>query len=1005
MTKWALKHIQFTVMATILLLIFGIYAYAHMPRSEDPGFIIRTARVSTLFPGASPDRVEMLVTDPIEEAIQEIPELDYVTSESSTGRSIIDVYIREEFTDIRPIWDNLRRKVEDVKPRLPQGIEGPFVNDEFGDIFGTLIALTGEGYSYADLKDIAKMMRDDLLRLPDVAKVQIVGEQEERIYIDYNEARLAEVGLSASQLGDLLRRTNILSPGGYVSNQYERTVVEPSGNFESLDQVKETVLPLPDGGTIFLKDIADVNPGYITPKETFVRYDGQDALIVAVSMQEGGNVIKLGNEIEAITDHFRETYPVGIELEFTAFQPDVVRKIIADFSENLLQAILFVIIMMLLTLGLRTGLLVASLIPCAVFVSFVVMNFMGITLDQISLAALVIALGLFVDNAIVFNESFMVELEAGQEPKEAALMTAKQLKMPLLIASLTTSAAFLPIYLAKSAAGEYTQSLFEVVTIALLASWFYSMTMSPLMAMRFLKVRKRKEGGIMERINKGYVALLKRCLTHRRSTAWISVGLFALACAGLGLVPKIFFPQNARPIVAMEIEVPNGSPIERTEGAVIEIEKYLETQNEVIDWAAFVGSPGPRYYLSYSPEMAKPEYAYILVNTLDDHAAEKLIEDFDLQIMDTSVRLRRLSYGMPIQYPIELRISGRDYTELRRIADEIEAKLSTISGVTNTNDDWGPQTKKLYVDVDQNAALRSGISSVDVANSLQTYLTGFKIDQFRREEDLLPVILRSDEPDRESASRLPGLSVYSQGQDRTVVPLQQVAKLETKWQPARIKRRDTLKTIKIRSDLKSGYTVGPVLDEIVPWLQEQEEQWPSGFFYAVGGEREESAKAEKSIYAGIPAAVLAILLLLMLQFNCVKRATIVLLTIPMGLVGVTIGLLVTYTALGFITFLGIVALSGIVINNGIVMIDRIDTEIEAGKGPYDAILEACRRRLRPILLSAGTTIIGMIPLIYGGGPMFSPMAIAIVSGLIFATFLSLLVTPVLYALFFHVAKH
>lgn len=1009
MTRWALENSRFTYVAVILLTLAGIVAYITMPRAEDPAYEVRKARVTTFYPGASPEQVEHLVTDPLEKAIQEIPQLDFVASESYTGVSKIDVIIDDKYRNMRPIWDDLRRKVDRARILLPAGVIGPFVDDEFGDVYGTLVAITGEGYTYAELKDIADLARTELLRLPDVSKVQITGVQEERVFVDYNPARLAEIGLSAGQLQQILAQTNIIMPGGHVSNSLERITVETTGNFETLDDLKNTVINIPGSKqVVYLKDIATVSTGYVDPPDQLVRYNGQPALVLAISMKAGGNIVNLGEQVTEVLDQIQATYPVGLEFNIAAFQTEVVEKIIHDFTINLLQSVGIVILVMLLSLGLRQGLMVATLIPTVIFTTFVIMSAWGITLDQISLAALVISLGLLVDNAICVNESVVMEVRDGLSPKEAALRTCHELSRPLLIASLTTIAAFLPIYLAQSSAGEYTEAIFQVVLIALMASWLLSMTMVPLLASQFVRVPKEVKKSYIERLIPPYTKGLHWCLAHRWITSGVALAAIILGVFGFKLVPNIFFPSNERPMFYIEIELPASVKIETTAAIATAFEQKLTTFHDVEDFTTYIGVGAPRFILSFSPEGLRHEYAFILVNATTNEAANRIIAEMrqwsDETFLDANITYRRLDYGPLVQHPVEVRISGREYEELMQIASQVKQDVASIPGAINVSDEWGRPVKKLQVNVDQAAALRAGVTSQDVANSLQTYLTGIETTEFRRQEDVIPTLLRSEQPSRESAENLMGLSVFSQANNNVVVPLSQVASVEVVWQPPKIFRRNTLRMVKVYADLAPGYVVDEVLKPLIPMLDRQAAGWPPGYFYEIGGENEESAKASASITREIPIAILVILLLLMAQFNSVRCTLIVLITIPLGFIGVVIGLLLTRNTLGFVTFLGIVSLSGIVINNAIVLIDRIRLELSLGKSPYDAIILSGQRRLIPILLTTATTIGGMIPLITGGGPMFSPLAVAIVFGLLSATTLALFVVPTLYAAWYKVSS-
>ena len=608
----AISKDRITLVVLFLILVGGISAYFAMPRDYDPGFTIRTAVVATFFPGASPERVEQLVTDKLEKVIQEIPELDVVRSESSTGSSFIWVDIQARYRQMRPIWDDLRRKVDKAKPELPDGVLGPFVDDEFGDVFGIVISLTGEDFSYMELKEYTDDARDELLLIDEVAKVEIYGAQDERIFVEYNNARLSELECSPTQLQQILEAQNIINPGGEVRTEFEEIVLEPSGNFESLEELKRTVISLPGGSdVIFLEDIAEIYRDYVDPPRTMMRASGSRALGLAVSMIEGGNIITLGEQISEAITRLESYFPIGIEFDLIQFQPHAVERKINEFVANLFQAVGIVTLVMLITLGLRTGLIVASLIPMAILSTFVVMSVLHIGLDQMSLAALIIALGMLVDNAIVMSESIMVQMGAGKSPVRAAVDSATELRVPLLTSSLTTAAAFLPIFLAESEAGEYTAPIFKVVTITLLCSWVLSLTLIPLLCVKFLKIKAEPQKTSFE--SRFYV-LYRAALLAGLRRGWLALTLvvgilFLSIVAMINFVPQIFFPPNDRPTFTVEIELPVGTPIRRTEAVVSEMEEFIrqnllsesDGKEGVTNWASFIGQGAPRFILVYFP--------------------------------------------------------------------------------------------------------------------------------------------------------------------------------------------------------------------------------------------------------------------------------------------------------------------------------------------------------------------------------------------------------------------
>lgn len=1018
-TKAAIEKNRITAVVLILILFAGINTYRTMPRAEDPGFIIRWALVTTDFPGASPERVEMLVTDKVEKAIQEMPEIDFIYSLSKTGVSLISVGIKESYTDMRPIWDDLRRKVERTKDRgeLPQGIIGPRVNDEFGDVFGTIVTLTGEGYTYAELKEIADDVRNELLVIEDVAKVEIHGAQEERIFVEYNNSRLAEIGISPGQLMSILSSKNIIMSGGDITTEHETMVLEPTGNFESVEDLQQTIINLPGRSElIYLEDVADIYRGYIDPPRSMVRTNSIPALALAINMRENGNIIELGKAVKEKIAYLQSVYPIGVEFDFAAFQPYHVDKKIQEFTGSLLQAIGVVLLVMLIFLGLRTGFVVASLVPMAMVMSIMLMGFFDIGLDQMSLASLIIALGMLVDNAIVMSESIMVQISEGKKPVEAATRSANELRIPLLTSSLTTAAAFLPIFLAESGVGEYCAPLFKVVTITLLSSWILSLTMIPMLCVRFLKVKKRDKGeSYNSPFYQKYRNFLLMLLKKPVITVLVTIIIFFVAMQGFGLLPNIFFPSNDKAIYTAEINLPIGTPIQRTVQIVDELEAFMQSelvvnsnrQEGIVNWSTYIGQGPPTFMLGFNPEQANPGYACFIVNANSGgEVLDGLIHKTDVycreHFPDVRPNVDRLNLGPPPDAPVNIRIFGKEIDKIEDIAEKVKIKLASIPGTRDIHDDWGLRTKKMVVKIRQARAKRAGVTNQDIAFSLQTALTGIVTTQYREEDNIIPITLRSIAAERQDIGKLETINVYSQSTGQNV-PLKQVADLEVVWEPSMMIRRDLLKVMSIKCEVEPTTTPIAVAQEMEKWLGDEKKNWEIGYKYEVGGEMESSEEANKSINDKLPIAFLIIILLLVVQFNSIRRPLIILLTIPFGLIGVVIGLIVLQSYFGFMTLLGVISLAGVVINNAIVLIDRIRIEIEEnGLEPPRAIVEAAQRRFRPILLTTATTIGGLIPLYLGGGPLWEPMAIAIMFGLAFATLLTLGLVPVLYSLLFRV---
>lgn len=1016
LTNAAITNNRTTWVLFIVLMLAGLQAFKDLPRAYDPGFIIRAAQVVTYLPGASSDRMEELVTNQIEQVVQEIPELDFVTSTSKTGVSIVVANIKENYTSMRPIWDDLRRKVQAVTPDLPEGIVGPIVNDEFGDVYGIVIALTAEGYSYSEMKTIADNARDDLLSLEDAAKIDLLGIQDERVFVEYDNAKLTELNLSPVILSSMIKSRNIIVPGGSIVIGNERIELEPSGNFETVDDIGNTILPIPGSkNVVYLRDIARIKTGYVDPPSSLVRFKGEDAIGIAISMRDGGNNIELGNQVRQELARLAQEYPIGVDFNVVNFSPKEVDDKVKGFVLNLLQAIAVVAAVMLLSLGFRTGLIVSLLIPASMLAALLVMINLEIGLDQISLAALIIALGMLVDNGIVMSESILVQMKEGKSPMDSAISSANELKMSLLTSSLTTAAAFLPIYLAESAVGEFTASLFKVVTITLLCSWLISMTVIPMLCVYFLRVGNSVESE-PSRSQQLYEKFLRVCLRFRFAVLVCVVGAFIGAGLLMQQVPKIFFPPSDRLYFKMEVEFPIGADIEATARMTAAFDRFLSQNLEVSEarssgvtsWISYVGQGGPRFVLNHTPEPASPNYSLFIINVSDQNVIEesmRALDEFAINTFpDLKITLKRIENGTPVKNPVEYRLYAKDVATLFDRADQLKAKMASIPELRNIVDDWGIQSKKFEVVVDQTRARRAGISSEDIAVSLQTGLSGLELTEYRRGEDIIPVMLRSQAADRQDIAKLEGLSVYVQSTGESL-PLKQVADLRLIWEPAKILRRDRNKSITIGAQLAGDATAIEGFSKVTPWLEEQAANWELGSGFELGGEIESSGKANDSITEKLPVAAFIILILLVAQFNSLRKPAIILVTIPLGFIGVSVGLFLANSFFGFMTLLGVISLAGIVINNAIVLLERIDLEIEDnGLDPFEAILSAGKRRLRPILLTTATTVLGMLPLYFGGGLMWEPMAVAIIAGLLFSTLLTLVLVPVLYSLLYRVTE-
>ena len=1022
LTKIAIDNNRVTILVLLVIFAMGLSAYNQLSRDAMPPFTIRVCSVITEFRGASPERVEALITDKIEKLAQELPELKDVTSESRTGLSIVNIQVTPDIKkkDLQPIWDRLRRKIEGIQKDLPDGVTPRVEDDGLGVVYGIMLGLEGDGYSYYELKEYAKDIRDDLVKLPDASEVEIVGTQEEQIYIEFENARLAEIGLSAGQLQGIIASTNIVFPGGQVSLQDERIVLEPTGNYESVDDLKKTLIPLGQSGTsVELGDIAQITRAYKTPTDNIVRINGNQGLAISIALKEGANLIRLGEVINEKIDGYNSTLPIGINISRTAAQDFFVEKKVSDFIGNVVQSVGIVLAVMLFFLGFRTGLVVASLIPMALVMALLLMNVFDIGLNQVSLAALIMSLGMLVDNAIVVSESMMVKMEDGDPPLKAAIDASTELMIPLLVSSLTTSAAFLAFFLAEDTMGEIMGPLFSVITLALLSSWILAMTMVTMLGVSFIRVTKKDPNvapkfSIFDSLAVYYKDILNWAM--RRPTMFI-LGIIGLFIGSLMLFPKlpfIFFPDSDRNLVTLDLNLPLGTKIERTSEVVQELEtfiiKELKTNDNrvdgIVDWTAFIGKGPESYDLGYQPGEANSGYAHLLLNTSSFEMNNEVVEVLDKFCFETfpdaDVVIGPLAGGGGGGADVAVRISGNAPDELYRIGEAIKQKMNSINGAKNIKDDWGPKIKKFVIDIDQDKANRAGVSNQDIATSLRSSVSGFRSGSFRDGEDNIPIMMRNEGSQELDGRALGGINIFAQNSGKNV-PLIQVANIVPEWQYAKIKRRNLYRTMTVSCDAASGFTANEITTILSPALTEMSANWKTGYTYNLGGESEQSGDAMGAVGAKLPLAGFIILLLLIAQFNSFRKTFIVLATIPLGLIGVILGLYAFDSYFGFMAFLGVISLAGIVINNAIVLIDRIKIEIEDfGRKPYEGIIAAAQQRFRPILLTTFTTTLGLIPLYLGGGLMWEPMAIGIMIGLLFATVITLLFVPVLYKVLFRI---
>lgn len=1011
LVEFTLKNNRLAIVFTMAIVIWGLLSYQQLPKAEDPGFIIRTAIVETRLPGASAQRMEELVTAVIEEVIMEMPELDNVESISREGLSYITVNFKESYTAMRPIFDSLRRKVDSVVPDLPEEINGPHIYDEFGDVFGSLYTLTGEGFDLAELADIAEDIRDDLISIDEVSKVDIYGKHEEIIYVEYNDARLREIGMTPAKIRNAISGLNIISPGGNIVIGDERISLEPSGDFSSIKQINETIIRDSQGNLIQLQDVATVKRTLEDPATSLVFANGRPAILLAISMNEGSDILKLGQKLRSFSDKTRASLPLGIEMTESAFQADIVSLKLDEFVSSLAQAIIIVFIVLFLFLGLRTAIAVALLIPLAILSTFALMSVFNISINQVSLAGLIIALGLLVDNGIVINESIMLKMEAGKRGIKAAGLTIKELKIPLLVASLTTVAAFMPIALAESVIGEFCAAIFYIVAIALGSSWVFSITIIPAFASFFLKVKIKNADAKKDQEDstalQQYEKFIYTILRFRWFTALLTLSLFGTISFALSDVPTVFIPPSDEAIVNVELDLPLGRDIEATRKLSDEMEAVYQSVKDdsglITGWTNFIGSSAPKFKLGYNPDSGSAAHISSIVNVQDTEALDptiaKLIEYVAAHHPDVEYKISRLSQGPPVAYPIQVRLSGKSIDQLEIGAANIKQQLISTPGVLAVKDDWGVRSKKIAINIDQERALASGVSSADVADSLRQSLSGLVASEFREGEYRIPITLITERAEKNDLRRINDLTINNQNGSH--VKLEQVADTQLQWSTSNILRRYRIRTITISATVFQGYTATMINQSFTPWLNEFANNLAPGYSIEIGGESESSDDANASIVDKLPIALVCIVLLLVGQFNSLRKMILIVLTIPLGLIGMSWGLWIANTTFGFFTILGLLSLAGIIINNAIVLIDSIDLHLSKGLNARDAIVIASKSRFRPILLTTATTCGGMVPLWLGGG-MFETMAVTIFFGLLFGSVITLIVLPALYAIFFRV---
>lgn len=1015
LSAWALKNRQIVLYVMLLLGIVGAISYTKLGQSEDPPFTFKAMVIRTNWPGASAEEVSRQVTERIEKKLMETGEYDKIISFSRPGESQVTFLARDSMhsAQIPELWYQVRKKVSDIRHTLPQGIQGPFFNDEFGTTFGNIYALTGEGFDYAVLKDYADRIQLQLQRVKDVGKVELLGLQDEKIWIELSNTKAATLGLPLAAVQQALEEQNAVAAAGFFETASDRVQLRVSGRFDSVKEIRDFPIRVGDR-TFRIGDVADVHRGFNDPPAPRMRFMGENAIGLAVSMKAGGDILILGQALEGEFARLQETLPAGMQLRKVSDQPAAVKTGVGEFVRVLTEALIIVLLVSFFSLGLRTGLVVALSIPLVLAMTFAAMYYLGIGLHKISLGALVLALGLLVDDAIIAVEMMAIKMEQGYDRLKAASYAWTSTAFPMLTGTLITAAGFLPIATAQSGTGEYTRSIFQVVTIALLVSWVAAVVFVPYLGDRLLpdlaKRHAEKHGGsgAHDPYATPFYLRVRRvvewCVRRRKTVIVLTLVAFVASIALFRFVPQQFFPASGRLELMVDLKLGEGSSLSNTEAEVTRLEKLIKEHPGVDNYVAYVGTGSPRFYLPLDQQLPAASFAQfvVLAKTIEDREALRswLIQTLNDEFPSLRTRVSRLENGPPVGYPVQFRVSGEHIDEVRAYARKVADKVRENPHVVNVHLDWEEPSKVVRLNIDQDRARALGVSTADLSRFLQSSLTGSTVSQFREDNELIDILLRGTPRERQELALLPSLAVPTDSGKS--VPLSQIATLEYGFEEGIIWHRNRLPTVTVRADIYDKSLPASLVTQILPTLEPIRAELPDGYLLDVGGTVEDSARGQKSVNAGVPLFIVVVLTLLMLQLKSFSRSAMVFLTAPLGLIGVTLFLLVFRQPFGFVAMLGTIALAGMIMRNSVILVDQIEQDIAAGLDKWHAIIEATVRRFRPIVLTALAAVLAMIPL--SRSVFFGPMAVAIMGGLIVATALTLLFLPALYAAWFRVKE-
>jgi len=1000
--SWAIAHRQLVYFFALLVLIMGIFSFKSLGRSEDPSFAVKQMVVSAAWPGASAKEVEMHLTNELEKQIQTLPQIDKITSYSRPGVCVITVSLKDEVTGntVRQRWLELRNIVDDGKKNLPSGTLGPYYNDRFDDVYGNIYALTGDGFTYEDMRKYAEKIKLDFYGIKDVKKVELVGVQPEKIFVQMQTDKLAQLGLDTSSIASTIKAQTSVNASGMIEADTANSYLRITGSPDSVQNI--AAIPINANGQVFrLGDIAQITRGYVDPPDTLMYYNGKPAVGIALSMEDGGDNIKLGENLAAAIEKIQKELPLGLELNQVANQPEVVKNSISEFSESLYEAILIVLVVSLMTLGRRSGYVISCCIPLILLGSFCAMFALGIDLHKISLGALVVSLGMLVDDAIVVVELMEVKMSEGMPRAEAASYAFKTCAWPLLAGTIITCLGFMPIAFSKASASEFAYSLFPVMSVTLMLSWLVSATLAPVLGYEWIRPTVIKKESYDSGFYRSFRRLLTWSLCHRAIVIGITLGMLAASLFMLRFVSQEFFPASVRPELLVELNLPEGSSIKTTDAAARKLTNLIKDDKDLDHVSTYVGESAPRFVLVIDPVQPRDNYAQLVVVAKDVEARkalEKRINKLAAEnLPEAIVYSRSIPLGPPAPYPVMIRVSGSSDAQVKEYAQKVRQVMAANPYVNMTRLDWLEQSNAVRLTVDNDKLLQMGLSRQTVANALQAQVSGYTVATYLEGDQQIGIVFRLNPDQRADISQLETISIPT---SKGAVPLSQIAHVDYTSEDNMIWRRNLRPTITVNGGIVDGTTGNDVTKQVYNDLADLRKELPAGMSIEIGGSLEDSNKTLNYLLAPVPLMLLLIVILIMLQMQDVRKLLVILLTAPMGVIGVIFGLLLFNATLGFMAELGILALTGTIIRNSMVLVDQIQQHLEAGMQPAQAVIESAIVRFRPIMLAAFTTVLGLIPMF--ASQFWNSMAVAIACGLTGATLLTLVVLPVLYAIVFKI---